>query len=63
MDSQKDRIREATIRKAIHKAGRELKKQMENEPGLVIESGAEETGLDSSAKSEIVGWLFSRKER
>lgn len=61
MDSNNDKVMEARLKKAVRKAFKQLLKDIENEPTLVIESGDSESNVSEETIADIQAWLF--KER
>ena len=61
MDSTEDKVMEAQISRAVQKAVKQLLKDIENEPTLVIESDDNEAGVPEETMADIRGWLFKRR--
>ncbi len=55
-------VTEGQVRKAVQKAFKQLLKEIENEPKLVIESDPDNTLEDSTQLENVLDWLFRRKE-
>jgi uncharacterized protein YlxW (UPF0749 family) len=55
-------VNEANVKKAVQKAFKQLLKEIENEPKLVIESNLDNTLEDSAQMENVLDWLFRRKE-
>jgi hypothetical protein len=60
MDSNQDKAIEADVRRAVLKAFREILKDMESEPKLIIEFGNSGTSSEESI-ADIRAWLFKRR--
>jgi hypothetical protein len=61
MGNKKDKAMEARISKAVPQALKQLLKDLENEPTLVIELNDNETGALEETISDIRAWLFRRR--
>lgn len=61
MEYAKDKGMEATVRKAVRRAFRQLLRTIENEPGLILE-GADQSEENKTALVEVRSWLFRRRE-
>jgi hypothetical protein len=62
MDSNRDKAMEADFRRAVRRAFRQLQKDLESEPALIIESGAGGT-LSEETMAGIRAWLFRERVR
>ncbi len=61
MSNQK-KVTEADVRKAVQRALKQMLKEIENEPKLIIEAGSDKTVADSTQLEDILSWLFRRRE-
>ena len=61
MGDNKDKAMEAQISKAVPKAVKQLLKDLENEPTLVIELNDSEADVPEETISDIRAWLFIRR--
>jgi hypothetical protein len=57
-----EEVNETNVKKAVQKAFKQLLKEIENEPKLVIESNLDNTLEDSAQMENVLDWLFRRKE-
>ena len=55
-------VTEDEVRKAIQRALKQVLKEIENEPKLVIEAGSDKTVADSTQLEDVLSWLFRRRE-
>jgi len=62
MDGTEDRVMEAQVSRAVQKAVKQLLKDIENEPTLVIEASSDNTGVDAAPLEDVQSWLFRRRE-
>ena len=63
MNTDQDGVMGARVRKAIRKAFRQLLKDIENEPTLVIETEADGASEPDQSLEDIQGWLFRRRQK
>ena len=61
MEANHDRVMEARLKKAVGKAFKQLLKDIEDEPTLVIESNDSEASVSGETKAGIRAWLFKRR--
>jgi hypothetical protein len=61
MDSNQDSVMEAQMRRAVQRAWKQLLKNAESEPTLVIESDESEANLSDETIADIRAWLFNRR--
>ena len=61
MDNSQDKTMEAELRKAVLKAFKQLLKDIESEPTLVIESNDSEASVSEETIADIRSWLFKRR--
>ena len=61
MDSNNDKVVEERLRRAVQKAFKQLLKDIESEPTLVIESGDSESNASEETIADIRAWLFKRR--
>lgn len=61
MDSNNDKVVEERLRRAVRKAFKQLLKDIESEPTLVIESGDSESNVSEETIADIRAWLFKRR--
>ncbi len=61
MDNSQDKTMEAELRKAVLKAFKQLLKDIESEPTLVIESDDSEASMLEETIADIRAWLFKRR--
>lgn len=61
MDSNNDKVVEKRLRRAVRKAFKQLLKDIESEPTLVIESGDSESNVSEETIADIRAWLFKRR--
>lgn len=61
MDGTEDKAMEAQIRTAVQKALKQLLKDIESTPTLVIESDDSQAGLPEETMADIRAWLFRRR--
>jgi hypothetical protein len=60
MDSNQDNIIEARLRRAVRRAFKQLLKDIDSEPTLVIESDNSEANVSEETIADIQAWLFRR---
>ena len=60
MEANQDRVIEARLKRAVQKAVKQLLKDIENEPTLILESDDNEAGLPEESMTDIRAWLFRR---
>jgi len=60
MDSNQDNIREARLGRAVRRAFKQLLKDIDSEPTLVIESDNSEANVSEETIADIQAWLFKR---
>lgn len=60
MEANQDRVMEARLKRAVQKAVKQLLKDVENEPTLVIELDDNEAGGVEEMMVDIRAWLFRR---
>ncbi len=56
-------VTESQVRKAVRRAFRQLLKEMENEPALVIMEKDDDGILPEEAAGDIMKWLFDKEVR
>ena len=61
MDNEEGRLREKRIGRAVRKALRQLLRDIETEPALVIESHDSEDSASGETIADIRVWLFRRR--
>jgi len=61
VDSNNDKVVEERLRRAVRKAFKQLLKDIESEPTLVIESGDSESNASEETIADIRAWLFKRR--
>ena len=61
MEANQDREMEARLKKAVRKAFKQLLKDIESEPTLVIESNDSEASVSGETTADIRAWLFKRR--
>jgi hypothetical protein len=60
MDSNQDNIREARLGRVVRRAFKQLLKDIDSEPTLVIESDNSEANVSEETIADIQAWLFRR---
>ena len=63
MNTDQDSLIEAQLEKSVRKAFRQLLKDIENEPTLVIETEADGASEPDQSLEDIQGWLFRRRQK
>ena len=61
MECDKDKIIETELRNVVRKAFNQLIRNIENEPGLILEA-ADQSGENKQSLTEVSEWLFRRRE-
>lgn len=61
MTTDQDNLMETQLKKSVRKTFRQLLKDIENEPTLVIETGDGGASKPDQSLEEIRGWLFRRR--
>ncbi len=61
MDENEDRIMQEQLRRAVRRAFRQVLKDIESEPSLIIELGDCESRASEDTMAEIRAWLFRRR--
>lgn len=61
MDYDQDKATETRLRKAVRKAFKQLLKDIESVPTLVIESNDSEASVSGETIADIRAWLFKRR--
>jgi len=61
MKNNYDKVMEEQLKKAVQTAVRQLLKNIENEPTLIVESGDGESNVSEETIADIRAWLFERR--